>query len=302
MARTHKKKPSRRPERRRETHVFAHDLDRLRRPMDLICGACGNRGSYEVGSLMMSPRVVEDGLRSARRSGREPDWLFERLGDYIGFTRYFRCHGCDAGGPWKLTDVAIFDVMALMFALDCGEDDCGLYIAENCMSDGKIVRYPTEAEAIIKDKLTLMPDSSSLWVRLGNVYHHGERPDLAEPAYRRALELDPHDVEAHAMLDETQHDFDRLGDRNEICADFVDGRVPRRQAVSDSNRTAAPQSADVAPKPLRLVSDYVAPRNDPCPCGSGRKYKKCCGRPVHRGSSTMRPTLITADAADAGDE
>ncbi|MCJ7750823.1 MAG: SEC-C domain-containing protein [Armatimonadetes bacterium] len=19
-------------------------------------------------------------------------------------------------------------------------------------------------------------------------------------------------------------------------------------------------------------------RNDPCPCGSGRKYKKCCGR------------------------
>ncbi|HHX50949.1 MAG TPA: hypothetical protein GX711_05890, partial [Clostridia bacterium] len=21
-------------------------------------------------------------------------------------------------------------------------------------------------------------------------------------------------------------------------------------------------------------------RNDPCPCGSGKKYKKCCGRSV----------------------
>ncbi|NUQ01453.1 MAG: SEC-C domain-containing protein, partial [Armatimonadetes bacterium] len=21
-------------------------------------------------------------------------------------------------------------------------------------------------------------------------------------------------------------------------------------------------------------------RNDPCPCGSGRKYKHCCGRPA----------------------
>jgi len=21
-------------------------------------------------------------------------------------------------------------------------------------------------------------------------------------------------------------------------------------------------------------------RNDPCPCGSGKKYKKCCGRAV----------------------
>jgi uncharacterized protein YecA (UPF0149 family) len=27
------------------------------------------------------------------------------------------------------------------------------------------------------------------------------------------------------------------------------------------------------------VSPYpVVGRNDPCPCGSGKKYKKCCGR------------------------
>ncbi len=30
-----------------------------------------------------------------------------------------------------------------------------------------------------------------------------------------------------------------------------------------------------------LLQPYVAPykpgRNDPCPCGSGKKYKKCCG-------------------------
>ena len=23
---------------------------------------------------------------------------------------------------------------------------------------------------------------------------------------------------------------------------------------------------------------YKVGRNDPCPCGSGKKYKKCCGR------------------------
>ncbi|MGO9313821.1 MAG: PBPRA1643 family SWIM/SEC-C metal-binding motif protein [Syntrophobacteraceae bacterium] len=28
------------------------------------------------------------------------------------------------------------------------------------------------------------------------------------------------------------------------------------------------------PKPL--ISEKVG-RNDPCPCGSGKKYKKCCG-------------------------
>jgi len=25
-------------------------------------------------------------------------------------------------------------------------------------------------------------------------------------------------------------------------------------------------------------SSRVAGRNDPCPCGSGKKYKKCCGK------------------------
>ena len=26
-----------------------------------------------------------------------------------------------------------------------------------------------------------------------------------------------------------------------------------------------------------VLSDKKAGRNDPCPCGSGKKYKKCCG-------------------------
>ena len=28
---------------------------------------------------------------------------------------------------------------------------------------------------------------------------------------------------------------------------------------------------------LPHTSDKVVGRNDPCPCGSGKKYKKCCG-------------------------
>jgi SWIM/SEC-C metal-binding protein len=30
-------------------------------------------------------------------------------------------------------------------------------------------------------------------------------------------------------------------------------------------------------KQIRAVSTKKANRNDPCPCGSGQKYKKCCG-------------------------
>jgi preprotein translocase subunit SecA len=31
------------------------------------------------------------------------------------------------------------------------------------------------------------------------------------------------------------------------------------------------------PQPARQVPNASVGRNDPCPCGSGRKYKKCCG-------------------------
>ena len=30
-------------------------------------------------------------------------------------------------------------------------------------------------------------------------------------------------------------------------------------------------------KPVQRTSEKVYP-NDPCPCGSGKKYKQCCGR------------------------
>jgi SEC-C motif len=34
-------------------------------------------------------------------------------------------------------------------------------------------------------------------------------------------------------------------------------------------------------------------RNDPCPCGSGRKYKKCCGDPVKLAAE--RPPLAHSE-------
>jgi len=33
------------------------------------------------------------------------------------------------------------------------------------------------------------------------------------------------------------------------------------------------------PEPTEPIkADRPPGRNDPCPCGSGKKYKKCCGR------------------------
>lgn len=50
------------------------------------------------------------------------------------------------------------------------------------------------------------------------------------------------------------------------------GAVKKMQQEAFSNR----QSETTKQQPIK--SQEVAKRNDPCPCGSGKKYKKCCGK------------------------
>ena len=42
-------------------------------------------------------------------------------------------------------------------------------------------------------------------------------------------------------------------------------------AVNGQRREAEGQNIQI-----KRVGDKIG-RNDPCPCGSGKKYKKCCG-------------------------
>nr|WP_281411560.1 SEC-C metal-binding domain-containing protein [Enterovirga sp. DB1703] len=46
-------------------------------------------------------------------------------------------------------------------------------------------------------------------------------------------------------------------------------------AALDHFLSARPEPDDPGEEPLRNRFRHVG-RNDPCPCGSGRKFKKCC--------------------------
>jgi preprotein translocase subunit SecA len=51
------------------------------------------------------------------------------------------------------------------------------------------------------------------------------------------------------------------------------------QSVSALSEEPLAQDMPSAPasKPMPIKKDVRVGRNDPCPCGSGKKYKKCCG-------------------------
>ena len=49
----------------------------------------------------------------------------------------------------------------------------------------------------------------------------------------------------------------------------------KREKVAKETGTAAATATQVKKEPVRNRDKKVGP-NDPCPCGSGKKYKKCC--------------------------
>ena len=49
----------------------------------------------------------------------------------------------------------------------------------------------------------------------------------------------------------------------------------KREKVAKETGTAAAKNSAVKKQPVRNAAKKVGP-NDPCPCGSGKKYKKCC--------------------------
>ena len=60
-----------------------------------------------------------------------------------------------------------------------------------------------------------------------------------------------------------------------------DQEVKREQVAKITNTSSGDGSEKKQPK---RVGKKVGP-NDPCPCGSGKKYKKCCGSPEKRNSA-----------------
>jgi preprotein translocase subunit SecA len=57
-------------------------------------------------------------------------------------------------------------------------------------------------------------------------------------------------------------------------------RFDRKRVKEERHQKQLPTEDEPAPPPPvePVHADKEPGRNDPCPCGSGKKYKKCCGK------------------------
>ena len=106
-------------------------------------------------------------------------------------------------------------------------------------------------------------------LRVGiNLRAYGQRNPLVE--YKiEALDM------FEAMEAAIQNDIAKLMYRVSIVTQEQQQLQDRLQTARASHGEES-EAAEAKKKPVRNKSDVG--RNDPCPCGSGKKYKNCCGR------------------------
>jgi len=114
----------------------------------------------------------------------------------------------------------------------------------------------------------------------------------------------PQDVAGRATVDMSSANLQRIEQWDRLAAMFADGAftnvefepegpdevgrleqainsagaVRRRPGGPDPSTTPGHSTPSAANEPYVKSEDEDVGRNDPCPCGSGRKYKKCCLR------------------------
>lgn len=126
------------------------------------------------------------------------------------------------------------------------------------------------------EKMVLLRNVDMLWME-----HIDAMDDLKEGIHLRSYaQQDP----VVAFRNESYDMFDEMtATIRENTVKMMLTTIPRRRedverkAVAKVTATSAGTDESVKAEPVRK-GKKVGP-NDPCPCGSGKKYKKCCGSP-----------------------
>ncbi len=102
------------------------------------------------------------------------------------------------------------------------------------------------------------------------------RDGIGLRAYGNKNPITEYQIEGYDMFDEMVHLI-----REDTVRRMYQARInvpqERREVAKPQETNLEQAKAAGGPQGPRKVTKKVG-RNDPCPCGSGKKYKKCCGR------------------------
>jgi tetratricopeptide (TPR) repeat protein len=273
----------------------------------LICTACNYEREHQVARVYYDP-----GTQERRKKGEEPTYS-----EFV-IPQRITCPKCGAVDQYKLSSMAYMALIAEVLKqaedrrqgkLGAGLDEGTPQLLEFGLVDGRQM-HPYEARDMYRQEVEAEPNRAELRVRYANVLRFLDYREEAIDQYRAALRLEPANLEAYLNLGQMAQE---AGDRAEARSMFgsvitqaPNSRLSRKDREAHVE-AAAQELAELAGPPRRPAGArllarpsqqgpteargpdatalrtpaqiaHKVGRNDPCPCGSGKKYKKCHGR------------------------
>ncbi len=238
--------------------------------LELRCGECGEINTYPVRDVVIS--TVEDpGPQSFVREE-------------------FPCASCGEFPDFKLTRSGIIALTASIFGYGDESDAPLSQLNVNYRGKERSVAGVVEE---LGAALEREPRSVVDLLRMGRVQRLLGRPARALRFYAKAMEVAPDSMEASlgvaqiaAGRGEARKALDLLSRLQEneanwrfLRVDEVSPRVLQREFSSLRGRLRAALGEPSRAEDRRSGRNRRRTgRNEPCPCGSGKKYKKCCMR------------------------
>jgi tetratricopeptide (TPR) repeat protein len=244
--------------------------------LELKCPACGDSNEYEVQRVAVNPGSKQTDLLLAHE---------------------FPCVSCGHWVDFEFTPGAHMALSAELLKLTSDRDaelvgQSKVLIMVEAPYNGQRLAV---GEVVSRCKAALADDPGSIadWLRLGYCYHQLLfHPNQGLEYAERALALEPNAVEAVLQKAEAMTMQGEEEAAFELLDQALESRENWRFFLTDIANPAqlTAQFAHSYNGLLRRldridrailhatflgVSKKVG-RNDPCPCGSGKKYKKCC--------------------------
>ncbi|MPM47121.1 Protein translocase subunit SecA [bioreactor metagenome] len=124
------------------------------------------------------------------------------------------------------------------------------------------------------ERMVLLRNVDSKWMD-----HIDAMSDLMDSiglqAYGQRNPITEYKIEGSQMFDEMV-DAIRTDTVMQLLNVMPRREIKRTQVLKVTGESHGDDSEPVKKKPAKAAAGKVG-RNDPCPCGSGKKYKKCCG-------------------------
>lgn len=237
---------------------------------ELRCRSCGRTYHYAVRQIVIDPKfndtVISDEIR---------------------------CKNCMAFDNYEITPHGDLAIASAVFALNAcmqqgnkTQPEATIVYAYAASIDGKQMSL-ADSLAHYDDKIERQPGSAEYRIGRANILRGLKRSVEAEGSYKAAVECDPLAVDGYLMLAQfadMRGDLKAARELFKKTADIFDrGHFYRVRHDKAWLKDQVLDSLANLERRLGLEpsarSNQLVPktgRNDPCPCGSGKKYKKCC--------------------------